>query len=124
MTELIYAGMSGRGGAAGVFATSPGLSGKAIGLWTRLNSHASGRRSGDQFNIYVCDRFIIPALTPAQQHDIGNGHLLLDQLTRAYIRQHLNYRFQLSPDGTTALAIERAIRTGCLPAGKPYLNPL
>ena len=25
---------------------------------------------------YVCDRFIIPGLTPAQQSDIGRGHLL------------------------------------------------
>jgi hypothetical protein len=83
-----------------------------MGLWTRLNSHASGRRSGDQLNVYICDRFIIPALTPAQQHDIGHGHLLLDQLTRAYIRQHLNYRFQVFPDGTSALAIERDIRAG------------
>jgi hypothetical protein len=29
--------------------------------------------SGDQFNIYICDRFIIPALTPGQQPDIGRG---------------------------------------------------
>lgn len=111
-TELIYVGTSGRGAAAEAFAASPGLPGKAMGLWTRLNSHASGRRSGDQFNVYICDRFIIPALTPAQQHDIGHGHLLLDQLTRAYIRQHLNYRFQVFPDGTSALAIERDIRAG------------
>jgi hypothetical protein len=96
--------MSGRGAQPQSFATHLGQPGKAMGLWTRLNSHASGRRSGDQFNIYICDRFIIPVLTPGQQHDIGDGRLLLDQLTRAYIHQHLSYRFQICPDGTTALA--------------------
>ena len=106
------------------FAAGFGQPGKAMGLWTRLNSHASGRRSGDQFNIYICDRFIIPVLTPGQQRDIGEGRLLLDQLTRAYIHQHLSYRFQICPDGTAALATERAIRQGCLSVGRPYLNPL
>lgn len=122
--ELIYAGMSGRGARAEDFVADPSQPGRAQGLWTRLNSHASGRRSGDQFNIYICDRFIVPILTPDQQHDIGSGHLLLDQLTRAYIHEHLTYRFEICPDGSQALATERAIRAGSLPAGRPYLNPL
>jgi hypothetical protein len=74
--EFIYVGMSGRGAQSEDFVASPDRPGKAMGLWTRLNSHASGRRSGDQFNIYICDRFIVPALTPGQQHDIGQGQLL------------------------------------------------
>ena len=90
----------------------------------RLNSHASGRRSGDQFNIHICDRFIVPVLTPGQQRDVGGGRLSLDQLTRSYIREHLTYRFQVCPDGAAALAAERATRAGCLPVGRPYLNPL
>jgi hypothetical protein len=122
--DLIYAGMSGRGAQAEDFVAHPERPATAMGLWTRLNSHASGRRSGDQFNIYICDRFIIPALTPTQQADIGSGHLLLDQLTRTYIREHLLYRFQVCPDGGAALATERAVRAGSLPAGRPRLNPL
>lgn len=122
--ELIYAGMSGRGAQAEDFVARPGRPDVAMGLWTRLNSHASGRRSGDQFNIYVCDRFIIPGLTPAQQSDIGSGRLLLDQLTRTYIHDHLTFRFQVYRDRTAALAAERAIRAGSLPAGRPHLNPL
>ena len=42
---------------------APGLQDEAKWLWTRLGSHASGRRSGDQFNVYICDRFVVPALT-------------------------------------------------------------
>src|ERR1700735_5240432 len=98
--EFIYVGMSGRGAQSEDFVAGPDRPGKAMGLWTRLNSHASGRRSGDQFNVYICDRFIDPALTSGQQHDIGQGHLLLDRLTRDYIREHFGYRFLGYRDGT------------------------
>jgi hypothetical protein len=103
--QFIYAGMSGD-------------------LWKRLKSHASGRRGGDQFNIYVCDRFVVPVLTPAQLGEIGRGELLLDQLTRDYIRDHLTFRFMPCRDEAEARGLERAVRAGQLPAGRPYLNPI
>lgn len=71
--EFIYVGMSGRGAQREDFVADSAQPAQARGLWTRLNSHASGRRSGDQFNVYVCDRFIVPVLTPAQQRQIGQG---------------------------------------------------
>jgi hypothetical protein len=122
--EFVYVGMSGRGAQREDFVADSGRLSQAKGLWTRLNSHASGRRSGDQFNVYVCDRFIVPSLTSAQQCQIGQGQLLLDQLTRSFIRRHLGYRFAVYTDGTEALAVERSIRGGALSAGRPYLNPL
>lgn len=91
---------------------------------TRLSSHASGRRSGDQFNVYICDRFVVPALTAGQQRDIGEGKLLLDQMTKDFIRGHFSYRFAVYPNGAEALAAERDVRAGQSPAGRPYLNPL
>lgn len=121
--EFIYVGMSGRGATVEDFVAEQGL-GQAKGLWTRLGSHASGRRSGDQFNVYVCDRYVIPALAPHQQRDIGEGKLLLDQLTKDFIRTQLSYRFAVYPSGAEALAVERALRAGQSPAGRPYLNPL
>jgi hypothetical protein len=66
----------------------------------------------------------VPVLTPDQQRQIGHGELLLDQMTRSYIREHLGYRFMIYADGTEALAVEHAVRSGALPAGRPYLNPL
>jgi hypothetical protein len=122
--EFIYVGMSGRGAQREDFVASPDQVSRAKGLWTRLNSHASGRRSGDQFNVYICDRFIVPDLTAAQQRQIGAGQLLLDQLTRTFIREQLSYRFAVYADGFEALAVERAVRGGALSAGCPYLNPL
>src|SRR5215469_12447805 len=80
--EFIYVGMSGRGAKAEDFVAGQGQEGQAKGMWTRLASHASGRRSGDQFNVYICDRFVIPAMTPEKQQDIGQGTLLLDQMTK------------------------------------------
>lgn len=123
-SRFLYAGMSGRGAQREDFVARPGEQSTALGLWTRLSSHASGRRSGDQFNSYICDRFIVPALTPDQQHAISQGQLLLDQLTKTFIHTHLSYRFITCASGTEALAIERAVRAGGLLAGKPILNPL
>jgi hypothetical protein len=59
---------------------------------------------GGQFNVYVCDRFVVPALTPGQQCQIADGRLILDQMTRNFIREHLGYRYAIHPGGTTALA--------------------
>jgi hypothetical protein len=122
--EFIYVGMSGRGAKTEDLVTGQGNGGQAMGLWTRLGSHASGRRSGDQFNVYICDRFVVPALTARQQRDIGAGKLLLDRMTKDFIRGHLSYRFAVYPSGTEALAAERDLRAGRSPAGRPYLNPL
>ncbi|MFC4122046.1 hypothetical protein ACFO0F_56385 [Nonomuraea zeae] len=121
---LLYAGMSGRELRPEQLEIQPGQPRKPQGLWTRLRAHASGRRSGDQFNVYICDRLVIPTLTPEQQADLGRGHLSLDQLTRDYIRKHLGYRFLTCTSASKAREIESVVRAGGLRAGPPYLNPL
>jgi hypothetical protein len=63
-------------------------------------------------------------LTAGQQRQVADGRLLLDQLTRDFIREYLGYRYVIHPDGTAALAAERAVRAGSLAAGRPFLNPL
>jgi hypothetical protein len=120
---FIYVGMAGRGLTADG-TDSPDEPVKAKGLKTRLDSHAGGRRSGDQFCVYVCDRFVIPRLTAVELEQIGAGTLLLDKLTRRYIHERLNYRYVPTSDGKVALALERDVQRGALLAGKPYLNPL
>jgi hypothetical protein len=59
--RLLYVGMSGRAMTAADLEVRPNGRVVARGLWTRLNAHAAGRRSGDQFCVYVCDRFVVPA---------------------------------------------------------------
>ena len=120
--RLLYVGMSGRAMTAEDLEISPNGRVVAKGLWTRLNAHASGRRSGDQFCVYVCDRFVVPALTQSQQQLLAAGGLSLDGLTRRFIRDRLAYRFVA--DGTEAARLEAEVRRGALSVGRPYLNPL
>jgi hypothetical protein len=93
-------------------------------LRARSEPHASGRRSGDQFTVYICDRFVVPTLTTQQQQQIGNGQVRLDQMAKQFIHDHLDYRCAVLVDGAQALALEREIRARALPAGKPFPNPL
>ena len=115
-------GMAGRGLAAEDL-DAPDEPAKAKGLWTRLNSHASGRRSGDQFCSYICDRFVVPHLSLQEQGQVADGELALDALTRKLIHDRYEYRFVTTPDGATAFALEREVQRGALSAGKPFLNP-
>jgi hypothetical protein len=109
---LIYTGMAGRSGTS----TNGG------GPYGRLASHAGGRRSGDQFCIYVCDRFVLPRVLD-RILEIAAGQLSLDRLTREFIRAELGFRFIAVDDSAAALTIERTIQKGALRAGKPLLNP-
>ena len=49
-SRFIYVGMSGRG-----ITVETSRRNTPQGIYTRLQSHASGRRSGDQFCVYVAD---------------------------------------------------------------------
>lgn len=116
--QFIYVGMSGRGIKAGMEPSN-----RRLGIITRLHSHASGRRSGDPFCVYVADRFVLPTLTAEDIAAIGAGRHSLDVYVRRYVHQHLGYRFIICPDGAEALDIERQIKSGDWSNGKPLLNP-
>jgi hypothetical protein len=105
--RLVYVGMSGRAMTADDLEVSPG--GRAVpkGLRTRLNAHASGRRSRDQFCVYVCDRFVVPALTQSQQQQLAAGSLSLDGLTRTFIHDRLVYRYVVTADGAEAARLRQ-----------------
>jgi hypothetical protein len=51
------------------------MGGKRKGLLDRLNRHASGRRSGDQFCVYVFDRLLLPTLTASEIQRIADSEL-------------------------------------------------
>jgi hypothetical protein len=115
--SFIYVGMSGRS-----FTGSAEGNGKA-GPWGRLNSHASGRRSGDQFCVYVADRLVLPTLHDRIQ-EIADGTLSLDVATRDYIRANLGFRWVCMESGKAAFELERRLQKGEAARGKPLLNPL
>lgn len=111
--RFLYAGMSGR---------SAIQSGGGRGPYGRLDSHASGRRSGDQFCIYVCDRLVLPILHN-RIADIASGDLSLDAETKAFIRRELGFRWVAVATPQEAFALEKALCTGSTVAGTPFLNP-
>jgi hypothetical protein len=106
---LVYVGIAGR---------NP----EGTGLASRLRSHASGRRSGDQFCVYVADHYVLPDLTRLQIEGIRDSEISMDGLVRACIDERFAFRF-ISVDGySAAMAIETEIKNGAL--GKPpKLNP-
>src|SRR6187431_3053538 len=71
--QFIYVGMSGRG-----MTTETIRRNKPQGIYTRLQSHASGRRSGDQFCVYVADRLVLPALSQDDITTIASGRHQMD----------------------------------------------
>ena len=121
--QLFYVGMAGRAIGPSSDTSGPAPA-KLTGLRSRLASHASGRRSGDQFCVYVFDRLVLPRLSSQQIQDAAQGQLSLDGLTRQLIRQSLSYRFTLLSDAATARAVERDIQRDGLVGQPPLLNPL
>ena len=119
---LVYVGMSGRGMSNEHLKASQS-EGRKRGLYTRLHSHASGARSGDQFCVYIADRFVLPRLTQDQIKAISERTIAFDHLVRAYIHANLSYRFAVTHDGQEAIDLERAARSGSL-GSLPFLNPL
>lgn len=68
-----YAGMSGRS----ITRETPAPP-RAYGLYTRLHSHAAGRRNGDQFCVYVADRLVLPQPTSEEIEQIAVGRHTID----------------------------------------------
>jgi hypothetical protein len=111
--RFIYVGMSGRG-----MTTETIRRNTPQGIYTRLQSHASGRRSGD-----VADRLVLPALSQDDITAIASGRHQMDAFVRRYIHENLCYRLVMLPDGATTYAVEAAIKSGEWEHGRPFLNP-
>jgi Family of unknown function (DUF6308) len=106
--QLVYVGIAGRN-----------IAGR--GLHGRLKSHYQGRRSGDQFCVYVGDRYVLPELTKEQRVTIGAGALSMDAKVRDYVRAHFAFRYVEVGDYATAMRVEKAVKVGALGTA-PHLN--
>jgi hypothetical protein len=122
--DYLYVGMAGRSLTAEAITERRVNPSARAGLWDRLNSHASGRRSGDQFCVYVADRLVLATLTPETIAAITHGEESLDRLVKAFIRRNLVYRYIATQDNAEAFELERQARRGLQGIGKPFLNPL
>lgn len=114
--RLIYCGMSGR-------QLEKNGHKSRFGLVTRLQSHWSGRLSGDQFCVYVANRLVIPDLTPDKLERFRDGSLRLDQLTQRHIQDHFEFQHVVVKSSREAHDLEGACRSGMVFGVKPLLNP-
>ena len=76
-------------------------------LQSRLSQHASGRRSGDQFCVYVGDRLVMPKLGIDQMKGVFSGEYSLDFAIKEFVRSQLSYRYLVVADDPTARALEK-----------------
>jgi hypothetical protein len=68
----------------------------------------------------LADRFIVPALSSAQQHQIEHGQLLLEQLAKNFISEHLGYRLAVVLMGAKlSLSSTMSAVECCLPGAPP-----
>ena len=89
---------------------------------SRIKHHQSGRRSGDQFCIYVHDYYIVPTLG-MKTYQFKKGDL--DKLTRDFIQRELFYRFkafQTEEGNKLVRKIENKIKKGVFGFQPPLLN--
>ncbi len=93
-----------------------------MGSQVRLKSHRAGRRSGDQFCVYVGDWLVFPNLTSSEIEAIATRAVSFDHLIRDFIQSRLGFRFVETQSGTAALELERLGRAGSL-GQLPLLNP-
>ena len=87
--------------------------GKSSNLSNRVWSHFSGKRGGDQFCLYVYDRYVHDKRPP------GLSTQEVDKLTGKYIQERIKFKFVQLPKNKITEA-ERFFRK----TWKPILNPL
>ena len=111
-TDYIYVGIG-------------GLSGKSVqerNPRSRIIQHAQGRRSGDQFCIYIQDFYVIPSIINSQ-YTPKKGYL--DMLTKEFIQKRLSYRYlvvQTDDSDKIVRRLERELQNDLHEFGVPKLN--
>ena len=91
---------------------------------SRLRAHASGRRSGNQFCVYVQDFFVIPEIIKSK-NKYKPARQLLDKRTQEYIHKNLSYRYKVFQNNNgiqTVRGLESEIQGGVKGFGIPFLN--
>ena len=102
-----------------------GLSGKSVkerNPRSRIIQHSQGRRSGDQFCIYIQDFYVIPSIIN-KKYEPKKGYL--DTLTKEFIQSRLTYRYlvvQTDDSDKVVRRLERELQSNQHGHGVPKLN--
>ena len=110
--EFIYIGI---GGVAGSTARSRDPRSRTL-------EHTSGRRSGDQFCIYIQDFYVIPTLLNEEYRPQKE---YLDRLVKEFVKSRLSFRFvvfQSEDSNLIVRKLEREIQEGIYLNMKPSIN--
>lgn len=89
---------------------------------SRILQHSQGRRSGDQFCIYIQDFYVIPELI-GSKYTPKKGYL--DQLTKDFVQSRLSYRYlvvQTEDSDQVVRRLERELQRDQHGYGVPLLN--
>ena len=86
--------------------------GQPWGLLPRLQQHANGSRSGDQFCLYVADRIILGTLNETDIREITDGVQSIDKRVMKYVRERYAFRYFVTSNGREAKEIETDIKEG------------
>jgi hypothetical protein len=122
--NFVYAGMAGRTKTVeDIAAARANRPKRSTGIRDRLRAHRNGRRSGDQFAVYVFDRFVLQRLRPGEIEAAVAGERSLDSDVKRYIHDHLAYRWVETTSGAEAYALELLLVTEGISGRLPYLNP-
>jgi hypothetical protein len=97
------------------------INNKKSGLKDRLGSHASGYRSGDRFNIYVGDLYVLPHLTRSDILQISSGKVSFDSFIKNYIQKNLSYRYLITQN-TLVRSLESYIQSFGINGDLPIIN--
>lgn len=119
--KFIYVGMAGATLDKSRIEELTKISGRKSGLFDRLSFHASGYRSGDRFNIYICDLFVLKHLTKSQIDSISKQALSLDSINKDFIRGNLSYSFIVT-ENTVVRDLEDYIQRNGLNGELPSIN--
>ena len=71
-------------------------------LYGRLNQHARGKRSGDQFCVYVGDRLVMSKLSIDQMKGVFSGEYSLVEAIMKFVRFQLSYLYIVVADYPSA----------------------
>jgi hypothetical protein len=115
--NLVYCGMSGR-------QIEKNRHKERFGLITRIQCHASGRLSGDQFCVYVANRLVIPNLQSSDLPRFASGELKLDDMTKEYIHKNFEFQYAIVDSSEEAFRLENEARDGGIFGQVPLLNPI
>lgn len=94
---------------------------KKSGLKDRLGSHASGYRSGDRFNIYIGDLYVLHHLTRDEILQISSGKTSFDSFIKSYIHENLSYRYLITQN-TLVRSLESYIQSFGINGDLPIIN--